>query len=200
MRGIYTIRQIGTSNCYIGSSKNVFDRWRLHEFALQRNKHHSIYLQRAWNKYGPAAFEFVLLEVCSEWSKAIAIAKEQYWIDKLKPVFNHAPIAGSPLGIKRSAETIAKVSAALKGRISPRKGVKLSEETKLRISKSKSGTKQPREAVIRRANAIRGQLRSAEQRANMSRARKGIPLSAQHKVALSEAKKAYFARLRTQQE
>lgn len=41
-----------------------------------------------------------------------AIEREQHYLDHLKPEYNILKVAGSPLGFKHSAETIAK----LKGR------------------------------------------------------------------------------------
>lgn len=37
-------------------------RWRKHKEALQRGNHRNRYLQRAWNKYGPSAFDIVISE------------------------------------------------------------------------------------------------------------------------------------------
>lgn len=62
--GAYAIRNIHTGKVYVGSSSSIKDRWHQHRSDLRRNRHHSILLQRAWNKHGEGAFEFVVLETC----------------------------------------------------------------------------------------------------------------------------------------
>lgn len=59
--GIYAIRNITTNQYYVGSSFNIKKRWRDHRWHLNHNKHHNSYLQNAWNKYKPEAFEFIIL-------------------------------------------------------------------------------------------------------------------------------------------
>lgn len=55
---IYEIRNVRNNAVYLGRTKEgLATRWRRHRNALNRGTHHSRYLQRAWSKYGPAAFE-----------------------------------------------------------------------------------------------------------------------------------------------
>lgn len=61
---IYAIRNRGNGHAYIGSTTNYKSRWHTHRSTLRRGKHHSFVLQRAWDKYGEAQFEFKLLLVC----------------------------------------------------------------------------------------------------------------------------------------
>lgn len=61
--GIYQIVSISNSKLYIGSAENIENcRWYDHEWMLKRGKHHCIHLQRAYNKYGAAAFKFQIKE------------------------------------------------------------------------------------------------------------------------------------------
>lgn len=60
--GIYVIRCKVTGKVYVGSSKNIKVRWRHHRRMLKSGTHHSIKLQRAWDKYGEDAFEFKIVE------------------------------------------------------------------------------------------------------------------------------------------
>jgi len=60
--GIYKISSIDTGDFYIGSSINIKDRWIRHKKDLNKNRHHSIFLQRAWNKYGKSNFLFEVLQ------------------------------------------------------------------------------------------------------------------------------------------
>lgn len=47
---------------YIGCSKNHEARWKEHRRDLSKNNHHSIHLQRAWNKYGKDRFTFNIIQ------------------------------------------------------------------------------------------------------------------------------------------
>ena len=66
MIGIYEIRNIINNVIYIGSSINVEKRMCMHRSLLNRGKHHSIKLQRAWNKYNSESFLFTLLKEVEE--------------------------------------------------------------------------------------------------------------------------------------
>jgi len=75
----------------------------MHLSDLRHNRHHSRHLQRAWNKYGAAAFEWVLVE---ETSPVGTLAREQFYLDAAfgagEPLFNIRLRADSPLGTKHS--------------------------------------------------------------------------------------------------
>jgi len=117
--GVYAIRRIGApeNRCYVGSSVGMDCRWKGHAKDLRAGRHHSFLFQRAWDKYGESAFEFVVLEMCD---RADIDAREQAWIDKILPAYNVARFVKSPMkGRRASAETIARQSAAQKGRPKP---------------------------------------------------------------------------------
>lgn len=61
---VYAIENTVNNRCYIGSATNYKNRWHTHRSSLRRGVHHSFVLQRAWDKYGEAAFVFKLLLVC----------------------------------------------------------------------------------------------------------------------------------------
>lgn len=63
--GIYLITNICNGKKYVGQSLNVKRRIGRHKSELRYNKHHNIYLQREFNKYGESCFEFSILEYCS---------------------------------------------------------------------------------------------------------------------------------------
>ena len=84
MIGIYEILNKTTKKSYIGSSKQIEKRWEQHLQALEKEEHHSILLQRAWNKYGKECFEFIVKEECKEEE---LLEKEQKYLD-LKPGYN----------------------------------------------------------------------------------------------------------------
>jgi group I intron endonuclease len=106
LSGIYIIKNNINNKCYIGSAKNFKARWYLHKKQLLNNIHHSILLQRAFNKYGDI-FSYEIIELCQVDD---LIKYEQKWFDLLKPQYNICKIAGSSLGIKRSDDFKKRVS------------------------------------------------------------------------------------------
>src|SRR5690606_9232655 len=88
-------------------TSNVSRRFNDHLKGLTRQKHHSLTLQRAWNKYGADQFIFHILEAvpCSH-----LLTREQWYFDQFCPYlghlgFNTNPVAGSRLGSKASYES-----------------------------------------------------------------------------------------------
>ena len=106
--GIYIILNTLDNNCYIGSSVNIKARFKVHLFLLSNNKHHSIKLQRAWNKYGENNFRFEILEIC-EPIKDTLLFIEQKYLD-LNPKYNCCKLATSTLGFHHSNETKKRLS------------------------------------------------------------------------------------------
>lgn len=90
--GIYQIYSIIDQKSYIGSSKNIKQRWYRHKSELRRNKHHSVYLQRAWNKHSENNFEFKILENLEDETKLFD--RELYWTNLLNPEYNVGGICG----------------------------------------------------------------------------------------------------------
>lgn len=76
--GVYGILNSITGKIYIGSAIILHRRIVDHIYFLNLGKHHSILLQRAWNKYGKEAFEFLVLEYSS---KDSVVSREQFWMD-----------------------------------------------------------------------------------------------------------------------
>lgn len=123
--GIYQIQNTVTGKLYIGSATSIRQRIYWHIRNLNKNSHHSIKLQRSWIKHGADKFEFKIVELCTIDNLAI---REQYWLDFHKSYekdkgYNIYNIVGSPRGIKLSEEIKLKIS---KGG----KGLKRSQETK----------------------------------------------------------------------
>lgn len=80
MIGIYQIKNKITNKIYIGSSLDIHERWINHKSELKHQRHHSIHLQRAWNKHGSDNFEFIVLENCDDENIYI---REQHYLDIL---------------------------------------------------------------------------------------------------------------------
>jgi len=57
MIGLYSIVNIKNNMAYVGSSNDIKRRIKEHKTALNGNKHHSSFLQNAWNKYGADCFK-----------------------------------------------------------------------------------------------------------------------------------------------
>lgn len=114
--GVYRIRNIINNHCYIGSSagKGFHNRFNLHVASLENNNHHSIYLQRAWNKYGKDCFVFEVLLYCDP---DRALEYEQLLFNFYKPNYNVSLVAGSNLGIKRRQSTKDKIGAIHRGKL-----------------------------------------------------------------------------------
>lgn len=112
---IYQIRHLASGRVYVGSALNVRNRWKKHRSDLRLGKHHSIYLQRAWSKYGSDAFTFEIIELVARVEDLAS--REQYWIDILHAShnqygYNIAPRARTNLDVRHTPESRAKVGAA----------------------------------------------------------------------------------------
>ncbi len=93
MKGyIYKIQNIINGKCYIGSTINIDERKKYHFWQLKNNRHHSIVLQRAYNKYGIDNFLFSIIKKVDY--KNI-LSEEQELID-LKGEYNSTNVAGLP--------------------------------------------------------------------------------------------------------
>jgi len=197
--GVYCITCTANGRYYIGSAVNLIARERLHRINLKAGNHHSRYLQNAWNKYGPDAFEWSVLEYVDDPSRLIA--REQVYIDTLDSVqsgFNIAPKAGSCLGVKHTAETRVRLSeiAKAEGRtpsseaiaksVAVNKSRKRAPEELARLRTQNKGRKRSPKTIARmmaaqqnrseewRANAKAAQQnRSEEWRANIAAAKRG---------------------------
>lgn len=199
--GIYSITNITNGRQYIGSAVNIQKRWGQHRSDLNKSKHHSSYLQNAWNKHGADCFEFLIIEECPI---ILLIFREQYYINELRPAYNMQLIADSPLGIKRTKETRAKMSIAAMGN-KRTLGLIHTPETREKISKAKMGNVICRESrdKISAANRINmlgnkhllGHKHTPETRAKMSASHKNMTQETKNKMSV--AQKIRFARDRS---
>ena len=129
--GIYTITS-PSGKQYVGSTVHFKQRWKVHMWKLRKGTHHSRALQSAANKYGVEALVFA--RFLSVPSKEDLIAYEQIVIDTLKPAYNMCPVAGSALGFKQSAETLARTRASrVQRKENASKGKPYSREARLKV-------------------------------------------------------------------
>lgn len=148
---IYAITNTVNGKMYIGSASNYSKRLQKHKRELRKSTHHNNRLQRSYDKHGIESFDFSIVEYVDDHS--MLLEREQVWIDFFKPTYNIAKFAGSPTrGLKFSAETRAKMSAAGKGR----KRAPFSEEHRARIGESKKGQKFTAEAIAKMSAAHMG--------------------------------------------
>jgi group I intron endonuclease len=105
-RGVYLIT-VPSGKVYVGmTTKSFSGRWTKHLQLMKRGQHHCIPLQRAYQKYGAANFEFSVLEVMDNASKVEIENREQYWWDYLRKtgvkIYN-----GRPSGTGSVSHTLA---------------------------------------------------------------------------------------------
>lgn len=176
---------------------NIKGRIYNHCNMLRRDQHRNIHLQSAWNKYGESSFSFSTMLICRQED---LICYEQRAIDAYwssKTLYNISSVAGSRLGVKHSAETLAHfktlpqlragkilsretraaISAGLMGHkvsdahraafIARCKGKKLSPEHRAKLALAKIGKKQDPLVVAKRAASNSGKKRSEETKNRM---------------------------------
>ena len=166
--GVYKIVNRITSKYYIGSAVNMSfnksGRWYRHKRELIANRHHNPHLQRAWNKYGEDAFEFIILEEINknenestfQFSQRLRKTYEQKWLDiaytEKENVYNNNFLAT---------------------------GGMFTEDVLEKMRQSHIGKKQSQETINKRIAKLTGQKHSKESNRNISIAKKG-------KVIISE--------------
>ena len=192
--GIYKITCTANGKFYVGSTDNFRRRWSVHLRELRGQYHHSIYLQRSFNKYGETSLTFEVLEFVMPFA---LIDREDYWLKKLHPFgdsgFNTSKQANAPMGgRKHTPEAKAKIAESSKGR-KHLLGRKQSQDViDKRVAKLIGRTcSQETSEKIRKAN--KGRKMSPEACANIGKSKKGVKPSilATQKSAESR-QKSYF--------
>lgn len=171
--GIYEIVNTVNGKRYVGSAKDLHQRWREHRRQLDKTRHHNRYLQASWDRHGSAAFLFRRLLLCAA---EHLLLYEQIAMDALRPEFNICPRAGSRLGASVSAETRARIAAAHRGRKHPPEfGAAISERNK-GVPRPKSDEHRRKLSIALTGHSFNvGIPKSEEHRAKLSLARRGIP-------------------------
>jgi len=136
--------------CYIGGSVDIRNRFYDHKWLLKKNNHHSIKLQRHYDKYADKDLTFLVLEECD---KSIVTEREQFYIDLLDPYFNINKTA--KVNVYRgpdSAEMLERKSLLMKELWS-------SEEYRNRQSNSHKGERPERKGI---PSPLKGKKRDPE--------------------------------------
>ena len=102
---VYKITNTVTGKFYIGSSKNVKQRWAVHKCKSKWNEHPNNPMYLDMRKYGIEKFDFQLLEVVEEGKLK---ETEQQFIETLKPSYNNYNANG--LNIERKKESHKKAN------------------------------------------------------------------------------------------
>lgn len=203
--GVYTIT--GAGRVYVGSSVNVRRRWYMHRRALMRGEHHSVLLQRAWDKYGEGAFKWELVCACDTAEEALRIEGAMILARRAaNPAhgFNISPTAGSCLGAKRAPMSPErkefqrsiwlgrKHSDATKALMSEAgKRRRLTDEQRRAVGDSHRGKAISPEHRAISAETCRKRNSTPEMRAKVSAALKGRVITPEWRAKLSDAAKRH---------
>ena len=134
MTGIYIIENIANGKKYIGSAKDIYQRWVRHKNKLRRGTHENQLLQHAYNKYTESCFRYSVLLYCDIQT---LLFYEQRALDSFKSYvrkygYNICRTAGNTLGRKHTDLSKKKMSEYRKGR-------KFSEQHKENLSRALKG-------------------------------------------------------------
>lgn len=100
---VYKIVNTVTKDCYVGSSKNVYNRWRYHKSPSSWKKHSNSQLYKDIQKYGIENFRFqILAPVEPEYLRGV----EQEFIEMLHPTYNDRRSKG--FDVERHQESLKK--------------------------------------------------------------------------------------------
>ena len=83
--GIYKITNLSTSEFYIGKSKNLLSRKRMHFWELSTGRHDNILLLNDYRKYGRGNFMHEVVLICEVFELS---RYEKLLIQRLKPYYN----------------------------------------------------------------------------------------------------------------
>lgn len=178
--GIYRIVHLASGKSYVGSSSSIIDRWYQHRCDLRFNRHHSVLLQRAWNKHGAEAFAFEILAECEA---SALFEQEADFLSKLESAnpkrgYNTLVRPGSGLGYRHTPEARQRMSESHKA---------IPKSERLKFCRSFVGKRHTPETRARMAEAARQRwAKSPELRAAMSAKFKGKPRSEEDRQKMRE--------------
>lgn len=142
--GIYKWTNKLTNDVYIGQSKNLAQRFMKYFNLNYLKDRNTLVIHRALLKYGYSNFTLEILEYCDIINLT---EREQYYLDILNPKYNTLKIAGSSLGHKLTEETKIKISKSLKENYNNKRsalfGRTHTEETKILMALKKSKENNP---------------------------------------------------------
>lgn len=174
---LYRITNLVNNKVYIGQSVDPKIRWSRHRSdAKLSSKNRNLHLTSAITKYGVSNFLFEVIaqsKTLEDMDELEILCIEQY--KSTNPLFGYNNSSGGQGKRPMSLETRKKLSESLKGRVGPRKGAHLSDETKELLSKANKGnnfrlgikTSDSTKTLLSRLNT--GKIASPETREKMSK-------------------------------
>lgn len=163
-RGIYKIINAVDNKFYVGSAVKFSKRRAAHKRKLVAGTHSNKHLQNAWNKYGPDAFVFVLVQIVGE--DEDLLAAENVWLQEHvgKDYCYNIAESATAFGLGKSGdknpmwgrtfthtdEAKAKIAAASRGR-------EVSAETRAKRSAALKGREIPLEQRVRISKTLSGE-------------------------------------------
>lgn len=182
--GVYKIKNLINNKSYIGSSISIDNRIKKHKESLLKGNHHSIKLQRSYDKYGEDNFIFEIIE---DVSIEYLIDREQHYInlfDSYNNGYNSVQFAGSNLGMKHSDSTKDKIRLSSIGNKNML-NKKHNDDTKNIISEKLKGRNLSDDTKLKMSEVRIGKKLSDETKLKISNLKKGKPLSEENKNKLS---------------
>ncbi len=180
--GIYCIIHKDGKKCYIGSSLNVLQRFKVHKYWAKRGANQFLY--REMGRLGHENFDYILIEECD---KSVLFQKEELWIafydacgkDGLNTMQNPAT---DKLGYRKISDaTRRRIGDAHRGRRLTREHVEkiqasrrngsgwhMSEENKAKIIAANTGRKPSAQQIRNSIAARKAKEITPEFRARMS--------------------------------
>lgn len=210
--GVYKIICTSTGKFYVGSSQNIWKRWRQHRTSLSQNAHYNNRLQKAWNTHGCDCFVLEIIEIVAD--RAALFSREQHYLESLSCHFNLTRTAGGAVlrgkkhtTLSRKKMTDGQIRYWERRRASGRD--RHSEETKAKIAASHIGIKAsaaarkkmsdsakkrpPRKLSKKEILAFvaRTRTKSPQTCRNISKALTGRKLSEKHRQHIRDGLKRY---------
>jgi group I intron endonuclease len=176
--GIYLWSHRESNKMYVGSAVDLSKRLSKY-YSSSELKQVNNYISRALIVHTHSEFSLSILEYIDisnlsiDEVRELILSREQHNIDSLEPEYNILKKAGSSLGYKHTAESLAKFS----GDNHPMYGKTHSAETLAKLSVAMYGENNP----------FYGKTHTAKSIAKMSEAKSGIPKTETHKAKISEA-------------
>ena len=83
--GVYRLQNFITGKFYIGSTKNLYNRYYRHMQILKESKHENIRIKEDCDKFGWSSFVFGVVEYCEHKE---CLKREQYYFELWNPEYN----------------------------------------------------------------------------------------------------------------
>ena len=174
--GVYQIVNKTNLRVYIGQSANIKKRLREHFNRLQRNKHVNPHLQNAWNAYGEQNFFFGVLKIVHDQDKRND--EEQMWIDILFGQRSY-----------NSLKSVVPITDEIRVKITKSKmGIRHSEDAKRRMSEARIGVKLSKEHKEKIGKAGLGKRHSEDVKRRMSEAHRGKVISDETRLKMRQSR------------